>query len=104
MIPMTSILETAQQVVALDQKQFTEDDPYAEYDQQYQNKTSGKTALAAALVEAELHMLALINICTDLNVHVDIGEDMNSEELARMYKLKSARAFLSRISKEQDNG
>ena len=58
--------------------------------------------IAATLLEAYTHLLALANICEAHNIHVDVGADMNSKELAEMYKLKSASAFLAKM--ENDNG
>lgn len=46
------LLETAREVMALDARQFTDEDFAADYQEQYENRLSGKTALASALLEA----------------------------------------------------
>jgi hypothetical protein len=101
---MTSILETAKQVVALDQKQFTTKDPYSHYYQQGENRQNGKVALAAALVEADGVIREML---------IATGYDKaDRKALQNEYMaggkgagtILSALNFLSRISKEQDNG
>lgn len=83
---MTSILETAQQVVANDAKVFGRNDAYDQWAYQAQARRHHAPALAAALVEAE-------EIIRDLRKHLG-NADIDGR----------ADAFLSRISKEQDNG
>ena len=101
---MTSILETAKQVVALDKQVDLKIDLGGEPDEFDGDDIRGLDdlciqhagTLAAALVEADGHISNLASMLEAAHRQLGIYSKENK-------RLVAARAFLSRISKEQDN-
>jgi len=100
---MSSLIEMAKEVVALDKRAFSDGDLWDEYAMQADNRHNGKVALARALIEKHK---ALEEAEAHIQILLDIFEPIPGSETSLDDKrmIREARAFLSRISKEQDNG
>ena len=97
-----AILKAAE-VLALDQKQVSADDKWSEYELQTRRRLDGIPSIASALIEKHK---ALEEAEAHIQILLDIFEPIPGSETSLDDKrmIREARAFLSRISKEQDNG